>query len=150
MFFWQFNRDDDWIFWFLYLRQCSCFGIVFQVQMLWLLLIIYLLHCILSRPLGSAFFGHYGDKIGRNFTLVAALLTMGISTVTIGFCPVMQVLVLAPLLLMLCRFGQGIGLGGEWGGACVSSENAPQIKSLVRYVSTIRSSNWFVAIRRNF
>jgi metabolite-proton symporter len=84
----------------------------------------------LSRPLGSAFFGHYGDKIGRKFTLVAALLTMGISTVTIGFLPsYASIGIAAPLLLMLCRFGQGIGLGGEWGGAVLLAiENAPPHK----------------------
>jgi metabolite-proton symporter len=84
----------------------------------------------LSRPLGSAFFGHYGDKIGRKFTLVAALLTMGISTVTIGFLPgYASIGVAAPLLLMLCRFGQGVGLGGEWGGAVLLAiENAPPHK----------------------
>ncbi|MCC9016659.1 MFS transporter [Flavobacterium lipolyticum] len=84
----------------------------------------------LSRPLGSAFFGHYGDKIGRKFTLVAALLTMGISTVTIGFLPgYASIGVAAPLLLMLCRFGQGVGLGGEWGGAVLLAiENAPPDK----------------------
>lgn len=84
----------------------------------------------LSRPLGSAFFGHYGDKIGRKFTLVAALLTMGISTVSIGFLPsYANIGVAAPLLLMLCRFGQGVGLGGEWGGAVLLAiENAPPNK----------------------
>lgn len=84
----------------------------------------------ISRPLGSAFFGHYGDKIGRKFTLVAALLTMGISTVTIGFLPsYASIGVAAPLLLMLCRFGQGVGLGGEWGGAVLLAiENAPPNK----------------------
>ena len=84
----------------------------------------------LSRPLGSAFFGHYGDKIGRKFTLVAALLTMGISTVAIGFLPsYARIGVVAPLLLMLCRFGQGVGLGGEWGGAVLLAiENAPPDK----------------------
>lgn len=84
----------------------------------------------LSRPLGSAFFGHYGDKIGRKFTLVAALLTMGISTVAIGFLPsYASIGVAAPLLLMLCRFGQGVGLGGEWGGAVLLAiENAPPNK----------------------
>jgi metabolite-proton symporter len=84
----------------------------------------------LSRPLGSAFFGHYGDKIGRKFTLVAALLTMGISTVAIGFLPgYASIGVAAPLLLMLCRFGQGVGLGGEWGGAVLLAiENAPPDK----------------------
>jgi metabolite-proton symporter len=84
----------------------------------------------LSRPLGSAFFGHYGDKIGRKFTLVAALLTMGISTVAIGFLPsYANIGLMAPILLMLCRFGQGVGLGGEWGGAVLLAiENAPPNK----------------------
>ncbi|QBN18327.1 MFS transporter [Flavobacterium nackdongense] len=80
-----------------------------------------------ARPIGSAVFGHFGDKIGRKATLVAALLTMGISTVAIGFLPTYQSLgIVAPLLLMLCRFGQGLGLGGEWGGAVLLAiENAP-------------------------
>jgi len=80
-----------------------------------------------ARPIGSAVFGHYGDKIGRKATLVAALLTMGISTVCIGLLPTYQSIgILAPLLLMICRFGQGLGLGGEWGGAVLLSiENAP-------------------------
>lgn len=80
-----------------------------------------------ARPIGSAVFGHFGDKIGRKATLVAALLTMGISTVAIGFLPTYQSIgIVAPLLLMLCRFGQGIGLGGEWGGAVLLAiENAP-------------------------
>ena len=84
----------------------------------------------LSRPLGSAFFGHFGDKIGRKFTLVAALLTMGVSTVAIGFLPsYASIGMAAPLLLMLCRFGQGVGLGGEWGGAVLLAiENAPPNK----------------------
>jgi metabolite-proton symporter len=84
----------------------------------------------LSRPLGSAFFGHYGDKIGRKFTLVAALLTMGISTVAIGLLPsYASIGVAAPILLMVCRFGQGVGLGGEWGGAVLLAiENAPPNK----------------------
>lgn len=80
-----------------------------------------------ARPIGSAVFGHYGDKIGRKVTLVAALLTMGISTVGIGLLPTYQSIgIVAPLLLMLCRFGQGLGLGGEWGGAVLLAiENAP-------------------------
>ncbi|MBC7438799.1 MAG: MHS family MFS transporter, partial [Flavobacterium sp.] len=80
-----------------------------------------------ARPIGSAVFGHFGDKVGRKATLVAALLTMGISTVAIGFLPTYQsVGIVAPLLLMLCRFGQGLGLGGEWGGAVLLAiENAP-------------------------
>ena len=84
----------------------------------------------LARPLGSAVFGHYGDKIGRKVTLVVALLTMGISTVSIGFLPsYASIGILAPILLMLCRFGQGVGLGGEWGGAVLLAiENAPPNK----------------------
>jgi metabolite-proton symporter len=81
----------------------------------------------IARPIGSVLFGHFGDRIGRKTTLVAALLTMGISTVLIGILPTYQSIgVAAPLLLSLCRFGQGIGLGGEWGGAVLlATENAP-------------------------
>ncbi|MDO4878120.1 MAG: MFS transporter [Neisseria sp.] len=83
-----------------------------------------------ARPIGSALFGHFGDKIGRKKTLVASLLTMGLSTVCIGLLPTYQDIgVLAPLLLCICRIGQGIGLGGEWGGAAlVATENAPEGK----------------------
>jgi len=81
----------------------------------------------LARPIGSAFFGHFGDRIGRKTTLVAALLTMGISTVAIGLLPGYAAIgIVAPILLALCRFGQGFGLGGEWGGAVLLAiENAP-------------------------
>lgn len=84
----------------------------------------------LARPIGSALFGHFGDRIGRKTTLVLALLTMGISTVTIGALPTYHTLgFFAPLLLALCRFGQGLGLGGEWGGAVLLAvENAPAKK----------------------
>ena len=80
-----------------------------------------------ARPVGAALFGHFGDRIGRKATLVAALLTMGISTVLIGFLPTYESIgVAAPLLLALCRLGQGLGLGGEWGGAVLlATENAP-------------------------
>ncbi|EYR77753.1 MFS transporter [Shinella sp. 838] len=80
-----------------------------------------------ARPLGAVVFGHYGDRVGRKTTLVAALLTMGVSTVIIGLLPSYETIgVLAPLLLALCRFGQGFGLGGEWGGAVLlATENAP-------------------------
>ncbi len=80
-----------------------------------------------ARPVGSAVFGHFGDRVGRKATLVAALLTMGISTILIGLLPTYaQIGVVAPLLLALCRFGQGLGLGGEWGGAVLlATENAP-------------------------
>ena len=83
-----------------------------------------------ARPLGSAVFGHYGDRIGRKATLVVALLTMGISTVCIGLLPTYESIgIVAPLLLMLFRFGQGLGLGGEWGGAVLLAiENAPANK----------------------
>jgi metabolite-proton symporter len=81
----------------------------------------------LARPIGSALFGHFGDRVGRKATLVAALLTMGLSTVGIGLLPTYASIgVAAPLLLALCRFGQGLGLGGEWGGAVLLAvENAP-------------------------
>jgi hypothetical protein len=81
----------------------------------------------LARPIGSALFGHFGDRVGRKTTLVAALLTMGLSTVTIGLLPTYAAIgIAAPLLLALCRFGQGLGLGGEWGGAVLLAvENAP-------------------------
>jgi metabolite-proton symporter len=80
-----------------------------------------------ARPVGSAVFGHFGDRVGRKATLVAALLTMGLSTVVIGLLPTYASIgTLAPLLLALCRFGQGLGLGGEWGGAVLlATENAP-------------------------
>jgi metabolite-proton symporter len=81
----------------------------------------------IARPIGSALFGHFGDRIGRKATLVAALLTMGVSTVVIGLLPTYDTIGLAaPFLLALCRFGQGLGLGGEWGGAVLLAvENAP-------------------------
>jgi metabolite-proton symporter len=80
-----------------------------------------------ARPVGSALFGHFGDRVGRKATLVAALFTMGLSTVIIGVLPGYdRIGVWAPLLLSLCRFGQGLGLGGEWGGAVLlATENAP-------------------------
>jgi MFS family permease len=81
----------------------------------------------LARPLGAIVFGHYGDRIGRKSTLVASLLIMGGSTMAIAFLPTYAVAGwIAPLLLCLLRFGQGFGLGGEWGGAALLAvENAP-------------------------
>jgi metabolite-proton symporter len=80
-----------------------------------------------ARPIGSALFGHFGDRVGRKTTLIAALLTMGVSTVAIGALPTYDAIGLAaPAMLALCRFGQGLGLGGEWGGAVLLAiENAP-------------------------
>ena len=84
----------------------------------------------LARPVGSALFGHFGDRIGRKATLVAALLTMGLSTVAVGLLPTYASIgIAAPALLALFRLGQGIGLGGEWGGAVLlATENAPRGK----------------------
>nr|WP_294810240.1 MFS transporter [uncultured Sphingomonas sp.] len=81
-----------------------------------------------ARPLGGLVFGHYGDRMGRKTTLVASLMLMGISTVLIAFLPTYAMIGwVAPALLCLLRFGQGLGLGGEWGGASLLAvENAPR------------------------
>jgi MFS family permease len=83
----------------------------------------------LARPLGAFLFGHYGDRIGRKSTLVASMLVMGLSTALIGLLPSYTTAgVLAPILLCLLRLGQGIGLGGDWGGAALlATEHAPQL-----------------------
>jgi MFS family permease len=80
-----------------------------------------------ARPLGGLVFGHFGDRMGRKSTLVASLMLMGISTVLIAFLPTYAMIGwVAPALLCLLRFGQGLGLGGEWGGASLLAvENAP-------------------------
>jgi MFS family permease len=81
----------------------------------------------IARPLGAWAFGHFGDRVGRKSTLVASLLLMGGSTMAIGFLPTYAMAGwVAPLLLCMLRFGQGFGLGGEWGGAALLAvENAP-------------------------
>ncbi|HEV6952007.1 MAG TPA: MFS transporter [Promicromonospora sp.] len=88
-----------------------------------------------ARPLGSVLFGHFGDRIGRKATLVASLLTMGIATVLIGVIPAASTpgwSLAAPAVLVLARFCQGLGLGGEWSGAALlATENAPQGKRAV-------------------
>jgi len=80
-----------------------------------------------ARPIGAILFGHFGDRIGRKSTLVASLLLMGGSTIAIALLPTYAMAGwLAPFLLCLLRFGQGFGLGGEWGGAALLAvENAP-------------------------
>lgn len=80
-----------------------------------------------ARPLGAAFFGHFGDRVGRKATLVASLMIMGVSTVLIGCLPSYEAIGWwAPALLCVLRFGQGLGFGGEWGGAALLAvENAP-------------------------
>ena len=81
-----------------------------------------------ARPLGAIAFGHFGDRVGRKATLVASLLLMGLSTVLIGVLPGYAAIgFVAPVLLCVLRFGQGFGLGGEWGGAALLAvENAPK------------------------
>jgi MFS family permease len=81
----------------------------------------------LARPVGSFLFGHFGDRIGRKSTLVATMLTMGVATTLIGTLPSYATEgALAPWLLAALRFLQGVGLGGEWGGAAlIAVENAP-------------------------
>ena len=83
-----------------------------------------------ARPVGSALFGHFGDRVGRKATLVASLLTMGVSTILIGLLPSYAAIgIAAPVILAVLRFGQGLGLGGEWGGAILlATENAPPNK----------------------
>lgn len=84
----------------------------------------------LARPFGSLLFGHFGDRLGRKKTLVAALLLMGISTFCVGLLPGYDVLgPVSVVLLCLCRACQGLGLAGEWSGAAlVATENAPAEK----------------------
>ena len=81
-----------------------------------------------ARPLGGIIFGHYGDKIGRKAMLVLTLLIMGIATALIGLLPTFQSIgVWAPILLVILRFCQGLGVGGEWGGAVLMAvEHAPE------------------------
>ncbi len=81
-----------------------------------------------ARPVGSLVFGHFGDRMGRKTTLVVSLLTMGVATFLIGCLPTYDMWGwFAVAVLVLCRFVQGIGLGGEWSGAAlVATENAPE------------------------
>jgi MFS transporter, MHS family, shikimate and dehydroshikimate transport protein len=81
----------------------------------------------LARPLGAAIFGHYGDRVGRKAMLAITIIIMGLGTFLIGLLPTYQQIgIAAPILLVALRFLQGIGLGGEWGGAVLMVvENCP-------------------------
>ena len=83
-----------------------------------------------ARPLGGIIFGHFGDKLGRKKVLILTLEIMGTATVCIGLIPTYETIgIWAPILLIICRLLQGIGLGGEWGGAVLMSfESAPESK----------------------
>jgi MHS family shikimate/dehydroshikimate transporter-like MFS transporter len=83
-----------------------------------------------ARPIGGIVFGHFGDRVGRKSMLVISLLIMGIATFLIGLLPThASIGILAPILLVVLRFAQGIGVGGEWGGAVLMSvEHAPKGK----------------------
>jgi metabolite-proton symporter len=112
-----------------------------------------------ARPIGAVIFGHFGDRVGRKATLVAALMTMGPSTVAIGLLPSYHSIgIAAPLLLALFRFGQGLGLGGEWGGAVLlATENAPKGKKawygmfpqLGAPIGFLLSSSTFLLLSKN-
>ena len=81
----------------------------------------------LARPLGAAIFGHFGDRVGRKAMLATTIIVMGLGTFLIGLLPTYQQIgIAAPVLLVVLRFLQGIGLGGEWGGAVLMVvENCP-------------------------
>ena len=81
----------------------------------------------IARPIGGIIFGHFGDRIGRKKTLIAALMLMGISSTLIGLLPTYAMIgVIAPILLTLLRFAQGLAIGGQWGGAMLLvTESAP-------------------------
>ena len=80
----------------------------------------------LARPLGGIIFGHIGDKVSRKGALIATLILMGVSTFAIGLIPSYESIgIWAPILLLICRVMQGIGLGGEWGGAVLMAYGMP-------------------------
>jgi MHS family shikimate/dehydroshikimate transporter-like MFS transporter len=83
-----------------------------------------------ARPVGGIIFGHYGDRIGRKTMLVLTLTIMGVATTLIGLMPTFeQIGIWAPLLLVVLRFAQGLGVGGEWGGAVLMAvEHSPAEK----------------------
>ena len=88
----------------------------------------------LSRPLGAAFFGHFGDRLGRKSTLIATLLIMGLSTLAVGLVPGSATIgVAAPLILLTLRLVQGFAVGGEWAGAALLSAEYAPAKARGRY-----------------
>lgn len=106
-----------------------------------------------TRPLGGVIFGHFGDKIGRKSILILTLIIMGVATFLIGLVPTYETIgVWAPILLLLLRMFQGIGLGGEWGGAVLMAyEYAPEDKrglyasrrrSACRSACALRPASW--------
>ncbi len=106
-----------------------------------------------ARPVGAIVFGHFGDRIGRKSTLVASLLMMGMSTIAIGVLPTFATVGwFAPVLLTLLRFGQGLGLGGEWGGAVLLAiENAPpHLRSRYAMVPQLGAPVGFIAANGMF
>lgn len=105
-----------------------------------------------ARPIGSAVFGHFGDRVGRKATLVASLLTMGISTVVIGLLPGYATIgIFAPLLLALARFGQGLGLGGEWGARRCWRLKTPTAQTcIVRLLPAAGRTDWLLLCQRHF
>src|SRR3954466_1170008 len=88
----------------------------------------------LSRPVGAAFFGHFGDRLGRKSTLIATMLIMGLSTVAVGLVPgAVSIGMAAPLILLMLRLVQGFAVGGEWAGAALLSAEYAPAKARGRY-----------------
>lgn len=123
----------EWYDFFLYVTAASLvFNQVFfpEFEPLVGTLLSYSVNAVafIARPIGGAVFGHFGDRIGRKSMLIATLLLMGIATFAIGCLPTYsQIGVAAPLILIVLRFLQGMGLGGEWGGAVLMSvEHSPE------------------------
>jgi metabolite-proton symporter len=123
----------EWYDFFLYVTAASLvFNQVFfpEFEPLWGVLLAYSVNAVafVARPIGGAVFGHFGDRLGRKSMLIATLLLMGIATFAIGCLPTYsQIGVAAPIILILLRFLQGLGLGGEWGGAVLMAvEHSPE------------------------
>ena len=88
----------------------------------------------IARPVGAAIFGHYGDRIGRKATLIATLVITGLATVAVGLVPTYdQIGIWAALIMIVLRFIQGVGVGGEWGGSVLMSMEWAQTNSQSRF-----------------